>query len=109
MHQELRQDHRVDADGNPTGGFTLATGIEIKWQDGPLGRGETRIAPNGAFVEGVIQAAIGRLEFFERAADGKFSCEENRDAIHHLESALWELDERTKNREKRQVEGTHQP
>jgi hypothetical protein len=109
MRQEIREDHRTDEHGNPTGGFTLGTGIDLKWQDGPLGRDGDRQVPNGAFVEGVIQAAIGRLEFYEHAAGGKFSCVENLAAIDHLHQALAELEDRTAKREARGVEGTHTP
>jgi hypothetical protein len=46
-----------DLDGNPAGGHVLGTGLRIDWQDGPLGRGEGRSEPNGAFVETVITAS----------------------------------------------------
>ena len=104
--QVIREDHRLDTEGNPSGGFTLGTGIDIRWQDGPLGRGKERLAPNGASVEGVIQAVIGRLIFLENAANGKFSCKENQVAIKYLEQSLNALDERTNDREARGVEGT---
>ena len=106
MLQELKEVSNVsDENGNPTGGFVKATGIEIKWQDGPLGRDGDRKEPNGAFVEGVIAAAIQRLEFFQNS---KFKCRENALAITKLEEALLWLQWRTINREKRSVEGTHQ-
>lgn len=94
----------TDENGNPTGGSVTAVGIEINWQNGPLGRDEDRKEPNGAFVEGVIAAAIQRLEFFQ---ESKFKCRENAIAITKLEEALHWLDSRTVNRELRQVEGTH--
>lgn len=105
MKQKLKQDHRID-NGKPAGGTTTGTGILIRWQDGPLGRGETRREPNGAFVEGVIQAALGRLEFYN---EGEFRCRENSLAITHLEEALHWLESRTAKREEREVEGTHTP
>lgn len=104
MRQYVRGEHRLDADGNPTGGETHARGIDIHWQDGPLGRGPGRREPNGAFVEGVIEAAIDRLRFYN---DGKFRCRENSLAITHLEEALHWLTARTADREERDVEGTH--
>lgn len=94
----------LDANDNPTGGFVKGVGIDINWQDGPLGRDEDRKAPNGAFVEDVIVAAIQRIQFFN---DGKYRCRENSLAITHLEEALHWLEARTKEREKRAVEGTH--
>lgn len=105
MKQELQEDHNTDPDGNPTGGFTAGTGIVIMWQNGPLGRGQERKPANGAFVEGVIQAAIGRLEFYQAS---KFACIENEDAIRHLQLAMLILESRTRDRETRSVEGTHE-
>jgi hypothetical protein len=118
MRQKIQQRHEIDAVGNPGGGETTGTGIDIRWQNGPLGRGDTRKEPNGAFVEGVIQAAIGRLEFYQKTSvvspDMKkilrtFSCRENALAITKLEEALMWLEKRTRDREEREVEGTNSP
>jgi hypothetical protein len=68
------------------------------------GRGEERKEPNGAFVEGVIQCALGRLNFYQGS---KFACETNAEAVKHLELALAALERRTAEREARAVEGTH--
>lgn len=97
----------TDAAGNPAGGVVVGTGFTISWQDGPLGRGEDRKAPNGAFVEDVIAAVIQRIEHYQEASGGKFACEENRVALACLRGALNELDERTKRREAAGIEGTH--
>lgn len=105
-NQKLNVDNRLDEDGNPAGGFALSEGIDIEWQDGPLGRGDARVEPNGAFVETVIRAALQRLEFYN---EGKFRCRENSLAITHLEEALHWLNARTSARELRDVEGTHAP
>lgn len=104
MKQDIIETHRTDESGNPTGGTTTGKGIDIRWQDGPLGRGAERKEPNGAFVEGVIQAAIGRLEFYQAS---KFECETNATALNCLYSALDNLQARTAERETRAVEGTH--
>lgn len=109
MKQKIIEDHVLDADGNPAGGATSGTGIAIVWQIGPLGRGAERQEPNGAFVEGVIQAAIGRLQFYQTASGGRFACRENAIALTHLETALLWLNKRTADREAREVEGTHTP
>jgi hypothetical protein len=109
MKQKLEEKHVLDQNSNPAGGSTTGTGIGIEWQDGPLGRGADRKEPNGAFVEGVVQAAIGRLQFYQKAAGGKFSCRENAIALTHLETALLWLEKRTADREEREVEGTHTP
>ena len=94
-------------DGNPAGGTVLGVGLEVHWQDGPLGRGEERIKPNGAFVETVIAAAKQRIEYYQSAADRRFACRENAIAITKLDEALLWLNKRTENRERREVEGTH--
>ena len=106
MNQIIQSRHGLDEHGAPAGGYTVGTGIEIQWQNGPLGRDDLRIEPNGAFVEGVITAALDRLQFYQQ---GKFACPENAKAIAHLDAALSYLNARTKNREAREVEGTHEP
>lgn len=105
MKQKLVEEHRSDDAGNPAGGSTRGVGITIYWQDGPLGRGANRKEPDGAFVEGVVQAAIGRLQFYQKS---KFNCRENAIALTHLETALLWLEKRTADREAREVEGTHE-
>lgn len=105
MMQEIQANNQVDDNGNPTGGTVSGKGIDIRWQNGPLGTGADRKEPNGAFVEGVIQAAIQRLEFFQNS---KFKCRENALAITKLEEALHWLNWRTTKRVALGVEGTHQ-
>ena len=109
MLDKFDADNKVDENGNPTGGFVKGTGLSIEWQNGPLGRGEERQAPNGAFVETVIAGAKQRLEFYQTASNGKFACDENAQAIEHLANALGVLNERTQKREAAGVEGTHKP
>jgi hypothetical protein len=104
MNQHIREQHDLDADGNPAGGCSAGTGILLRWQNGPLGRGDERLEPNGALVEGVIRAALGRIQFYQST---KFACRENALAITKLEEALHWLNHRTADREARLVEGTH--
>jgi len=104
MLQSIVGKHDVDENGMPAGGHTTGRGIEIQWQNGPLGRGKDRKEPNGAFVEGVIAAAIDRIQWYQAS---KFKCRENSLAITKLEEALLWLQWRTMQREQRQVEGTH--
>ncbi len=104
MLQEFTERENVLKDGKPAGGVVKAKGMTIKWQDGPLGRGEDRGKPNGAFVETVIAAALQRIEWYQ---DGEFACSENASAIQNLKSALAVLDFRTQQREGAGVEGTH--
>jgi hypothetical protein len=104
MLQKITEAHRLDENENLTGGQTTAVGISIQWQDGPLGLGLERKEPNGAFVEGVIQSAIGRLAFFQTS---KFACRENALALTKLQEALHWLQHRTMDRQIRGIEGTH--
>lgn len=93
-----------DANGNPGGGTSSGRGFTISWQNGPLGRGESRREPNGAFVEDIIDAALRRIEYYQGS---KFNCYENAEAMAHLQEALKVLDSRTRKREKEGTEGTH--
>ncbi len=95
--------NNVDKDGAPAGGYVEGIGLRIDWQNGPLGTGNQRRAPMGAFVETVIEAAKQRLEHYQ---ESKFVCEENAVAINHLTAALEALHSRTAARESRGVEGT---
>ena len=104
MKQVLQVENHTDTQGNPAGGHVFGDGLQIVWQNGPLQRGNERRAPNGAFVEGVIQAAISRLRFYQ---ESKFASEHNENALAYLEAALAELEARTAEREARGVEGTH--
>ena len=104
MQQNIQCENKNDDYDNPAGGTVRGVGLTIDWQNGPLGRDEDRIAPNGAFVETVIAAALQRLEYYNAS---RFRCRENSLAITHLEEALAWLHHRTAEREKRQVEGTH--
>ena len=108
MLQEFEAHNATDLEGNPAGGLVIAIGLTITWQNGPLGRKPNQHIPNGAFVETVIAAALQRLRWYQEASDGRFKCEENANAIDYLEGALEVLDERTREREARGVEGTHQ-
>jgi hypothetical protein len=105
MRAPIQQSHFTDADGNPAGGSTFGNGFAIAWQNGPLGRGDDRRDPNGAFVEDIIAAAAGRIAFYQSS---RFACEENEAAFRYLHEALACLHDRTASREARDVEGTHQ-
>lgn len=104
MNQELKCSNYVDDADNPAGGLVTGEGMSICWQKGPLGRGAGRKEPNGAFVEGVIAAAIQRIQWYQST---RFSCRENALAITKLEEALHWLESRTARRESEGTEGTH--
>lgn len=111
MMQSVESSHTLDRAGMPYGGRTTGVGIEIEWQRGPLGApgSPDRKGPNGAFVEGVIAAAMDRIRWYQEVCDGRFHCEENAFALLNLESALVWLNRRTAKRTERGVEGTHTP
>lgn len=104
VKQNFQAEHCNDPDGNPAGGKSVAVGVEINWQDGPLGRGKDRKDPNGAFVETVIAIVADRIEYYQ---DSQFKCRENALALTKLQEALHWLNHRTQDRETRAVEGTH--
>jgi len=90
-------------EGAVTGGSVTATGLQIRWQDGPLSEGT---APNGAFLENVIQAAIERVEAYQ-ATD--LRCRENALVITHLQEAQHWLNHRRKDRYERGVANSYKP
>lgn len=100
----MKKTNLKDENGNPAGGECSGNGVNIRWQNGPLGRDENRKDPNGAFVETIILCAIDRLKFYQNS---KFECFENDEAIKCLESAVGFLKIRTKRRVNLNVEGTH--
>lgn len=51
---------------------------------------------DGAFVEDIIAAIIGRLHYCQTS---QFACQENEDAIRHLKLALRALESRTQRRQ----------
>ena len=92
-----------DETGAVAGGDVTGTGISITWQDRPLAEGEE---PEGALVDDVINAAIGRLEYYQ---DSRLACEENERSLEHLRAALGWQEARTARRRDQGVEGTTQP
>ena len=99
----ITENHELSKDGKPFGGQTSGRGFEITWQRGPLLIDGQRVEPNGAFVQDVISAAIGRLQFYQSS---DFRCSENAMAITKLEEAMHWMDHRTQARMARDVEGT---
>ena len=104
MKAGFKSEHWNDANGNPEGGISFGNGFSIGWQHGPLGTGPNRREPNGAFVEDVLAAVADRIRYYQ---DGRFASDYNAVALEHIEAALASLDQRTKDREARGVEGTH--
>lgn len=104
--QPFKSENFDDANGKPAGGYVRGVGLDIKWQDGPLGRVGTdeRIEPNGAFVETVLHGVLQRIEYYQT----RFPCQENADAIIGIKFAIASLNARTARRVAQNVEGTHE-
>lgn len=72
-----------------------------------------RMATDGTKIDGVtneevIKVLIHRITYLNDVwQDGKFNCDENGRAIEHLKLALDHLEQRTYDRSRRGVEGTH--
>jgi hypothetical protein len=75
--------------------------ISFKIQNGPI----KEVGVTGCQVDTMIEAAKLIIEGLNK----KFPCIENAMMIHRLGEALDWSEERKRNREKRQVEGTSQP
>lgn len=107
MQQRFEAENLVDGNGRPAGGYVKGIGLDIQWQDGPLGAPDDpdRAEPNGAFVETVIASVLQRIEHYNET---QFHCKENDQAIAKLESALEWLNRRTQRRVDAGVEGTHE-
>lgn len=103
LARDIQQEkHFTDESGNPTGGYFVAPGISIVYQDGPILEAGGR---NGAFVEDILVACLHRIEYYQNS---RFACETNAEAIKHIQLALDALDRRTRDRQKRSVEGKHE-
>lgn len=72
--------------------------ISIKLQDGPI----KEAGINGCQIDEVVEFCRDKIVEFNKLAP----CRENALVITKLEEALHWLDHRTKDRERRQVEGT---
>ena len=100
MGRGFTSKHWSDTDGLPLGGAAFGAGFTISWQRGPVGQGEDRAAPNGAFVEDVLRVCLDRLNHYQK--DGR--SEEHATASKHVSLALAALDLR---KEKRKSSGVH--
>jgi hypothetical protein len=66
--------------------------------------GEMRTKDDGTTNEEVLEMLIDRMKYLQ----AKFPCKENACCITHLEEGLMWLHKRTRDRQKRGVEGKHQ-
>ena len=75
--------------------------LNIRFQDGPIAEGI-----NGITNEALLAIVEDRLKGFQ---SGPFACAENQYALRCIQDAQIILGDRTRSREVRGVEGTHQP
>ncbi len=75
-------------------------GIVLSFQNGPI----IEVGLNGISGEALLAILIDRLRGFQL---GPYACEDNQSALECLDSALGYLQNRTKARIARGVEGTH--
>ena len=112
---KIRIRNCLDANGKPAGGNAVVTTqvnsgdamgylaevVRVSFQDGPILDAHGR---NGAFVEDLLWIALKRIEFYNAAG---FACDENTEALRHIDDALAALGRRTARRVAQGVEGTH--
>lgn len=103
MSQGFDARNYVDGAGRPSGGWARGKGFDITWQKGPLLVDGRRIEPNGAFVETILEVVAFRIDHYQAS---QFNCEENAEALAHIEKALEALKRRTARRVDAGVEGT---
>lgn len=77
------------------------TVLSLMFQNGPI----KEVGVNGVTHEALLAILIDRMRLFQA---GPYACPANESALGHLEGALANLQERTKARIARGVEGTHQ-
>lgn len=74
--------------------------VKVDFQEGPI----KEHGVNGIANEDALVMVLARLQGFQSTP---YACEENAQAITHIEAALTVLRERTNKRVARNVEGTH--
>lgn len=104
---EIRADEPNPENGNASHNYTIlhkATGrimAELSFQDGPI----QEVGVNGITHEALLAIIADRLRGFQTS---KFACRENALVLTKVEEAQHWLHHRTRMREARGVEGTHQ-
>lgn len=78
----------------------FANMLEIKFQNGTI----PEVGVNGVTQEALLAVVADRLRGFQ---SGPFACKANACALTHIEEALHWLQQRTLERMRRGVEGTH--
>jgi len=94
-------EYRITATDDGSGKPYQIADHHISFQNGPIGE----FGVNGITQEVLLAIVIDRLRSFQK---GPFSSKENACALTHVEEALHWLQQRTIDRMRRGVEGTHQ-
>lgn len=97
--------HRYEINGfseitNPSAAVGNPAQLLILFQNGPIGE----VGTNGVTQEVLLAIVADRLRSFQ---EGPFVCKANACALTHIEEALHWLQQRTLERMRRGVEGTH--
>ena len=93
-----------DATGNASaGGEYMPNRLVVIFQNGPIGENGNGV--NGITHEVLLAIVADRLRSFQA---GPYSCKANACALTHIEEAQHWLQQRTRERMRRGVEGTHQ-
>ena len=92
-----------DTNSNPSVGDVPASSVTILFQNGPIGADGNGV--NGITHESLLAIVADRLRSFQK---GPYSCKANACALTHIEEAQHWLQQRTLERMRRGVEGTHE-
>jgi hypothetical protein len=86
----------TNPDGTHDGGVSTGVGYTISWQRGPI----NEAGRNGAFLIEVLESCRSQLAYFQNSS---YACQENVEALNHLDLAIEALKSR---RERREIQGT---
>lgn len=92
--------HGFSTENNPSHDDGIAAETVILFQNGPI----NEVGVNGVTHEVLLTIVADRLRSFQK---GPFSCKANACALTHIEEAMHWLQQRTIERMRRGVEGTH--
>lgn len=92
--------HGFSTENNPSHDDGIAAETVILFQNGPI----NEVGVNGVTHEVLLAIVADRLRSFQK---GPFSCKANACALTHVEEAMHWLQQRTIERMRRGVEGTH--
>lgn len=76
--------------------------VTLEFQNGPIGVDGNGV--NGVTHEALLAVVADRLRYFQK---GPYACKANACALTHIEEAMHWLQQRTLERMRRGVEGTH--